>query len=596
MSRRFLRLIMVALAATSMLALFHKATPAHADTGSNWTGSYYSNPSLEGSPVFTRIDPALVFNWAGNSPGPGIGGQYWSARWLSVQYLNAGTYRFNIEADDGVRMFIDGQSILDAWHDEAATTYAVNVQVVAGNHALQVDYYQAVGDSSLSVSWDYLLVQSTAWLGQYFNNANLQGSPVLTRYESSINYFWGTGSPDPVVPNNNFSARWTATLPFSAATYRFTLAGDDGVRLFIDNASVIDQWHPESLTAYVIDVPLAAGLHTLRVEYFQNTDQAAIRFNYEVAVGPPPYPGTQSDQWYGEYFTNPNLQGSPALIRLDGQSGINFNWSVTPPAPGFPHDNYSVRWTRRVFFPGRPYQFFVNVDDGARLFIDSTLIIDAWKKQSATTYSKYADITEGYHIVRLEYFQDHFDAVIKMTWDPPNSQNPPLLFFPPPPPASAAVTGTVNTHALNVRTGPGVGYDILTQLVRGDGFGVLGRNADATWIHILAANNLTGWVSAFYTNLVGNVLSVPVEAAPTLPQTLSTGVRGQLYSGLRVRSGPSPSYPQIADLDWGTLVDIVGRSADGTYYQIQYAGITGWIYAPYVAIVSGSISDVPITG
>src|SRR5437763_10368687 len=215
-SRRFLRLIMVALAAISMLALFQKATPVHADTGSNWTGSYYSNPSLEGSPVFTRIDPALVFNWGTQSPGPGIGSQYWSARWLSVQYLNAGTYRFNIEADDGVRMYIDGQNILDAWHDEAATTYAVNVQVVAGNHALQVDYYQAVGDSSLSVSWDYLLVQSTAWLGQYFNNANLQGSPVLTRYESSINYFWGTGSPDPVVPNNNFSARWTATLPFSA--------------------------------------------------------------------------------------------------------------------------------------------------------------------------------------------------------------------------------------------------------------------------------------------------------------------------------------------------------------------------------------------
>src|SRR5262249_22981897 len=200
-------------------------------------------------------------------------------------YLNAGQYRFTITADDGVRMFIDGQTILDAWHDQAPTTYYVNVQVVAGVHTFQVDYYQGVGDASLFVSWDFLQVQSTAWTAQYFNNPNLLGAPVLTRLENSINYFWGFGSPDPAVPVDNFSARWTATLPFSAATYRFTLAGDDGVRLFIDNLTVIDQWHPETLTAYSIDVPLAAGQHTLRVEYFEGTNNATVRFNYEVAVG-----------------------------------------------------------------------------------------------------------------------------------------------------------------------------------------------------------------------------------------------------------------------------------------------------------------------
>src|SRR5258708_5475472 len=589
---------MVALVDISMLALFQKATPVHADTGSNWTGSYYSNPSLEGSPVFSRIDPALVFNWGPHSPGSGIGSQYWSARWLSVQYLNAGTYRFNIEADDGVRMFIDGQSILDAWHDEAPTTYVVNVQVAAGNHALQVDYYQATGDSSLSVSWDYLLAQSTAWLAQYFNNPNLDGTPVLTRYESSINYFWGTGSPDPAVPNTNFSARWTATLPFSAATYRFTLAGDDGVRLFIDNARVIDQWHPETLTAYSIDVPLAAGLHTLRVEYFQNADQAAVRFNYEVAVGPPPYPGTQSDQWYGEYFPNTNLQGTPSFVRQDGQSGINFNWSQAAPATNFPHEVFSVRWTRRIFFPGRPYAFYITVDDGARLFIDNNLIIDAWKVQPATTYARTADITEGYHVVRLEYFQDHADAVIRMTWDPPNSQNPPLpVNGAVQPPPSSAVTGSVTlASALNVRTGPGRNYDILTQLVRGDTFTVLARNADLSWVRIQNPN-AAGWVSAFYISFPGgNPNGLPVEAPSAPPSPLPSGVRGRLYSDLRLRTGPSPSFPALTTLGWGTFVDIIGRNSSNTWYQVQYGGLTGWIYGPYVVIVSGSALNVPITG
>src|SRR5947207_538291 len=163
MIQRLPRIIMVALIAISMLVVFEKPAVSHADTGTNWTGAYYSNPSLQGAPVFTRIDPALVFNWGPYSPGPGLGSQYWSARWNTVQYLNAGQYRFTITADDGVRMFIDGQSILDAWHDQAPTTYYVNVQVVAGVHAFQVDYYQGVGDASLYVSWDYLQVQSTAW-------------------------------------------------------------------------------------------------------------------------------------------------------------------------------------------------------------------------------------------------------------------------------------------------------------------------------------------------------------------------------------------------------------------------------------------------
>src|SRR5260221_13635576 len=104
------------------------------------------------------------------------------------KYQIGATYRFPISADDGVRVYIDGQTILDAWHDQAATTYTINVQVVAGNHAIQVDYFQDTGGASLSVWWDYILSTSTAWTAQYYNNPNLQGAPVLTRYEGSINY------------------------------------------------------------------------------------------------------------------------------------------------------------------------------------------------------------------------------------------------------------------------------------------------------------------------------------------------------------------------------------------------------------------------
>lgn len=597
MAHRLARVLVALICAALTFAGFiDPPRPAQADTGTNWTGVYYANPSLQEPSVFTRIDPAVVFNWGPNPPGPGLGSQYWSARWTTIQFLNAGTYRFTVTSDDGVRVYINGQIILDQWKDQAPTTYNVNVQVSTGNYAIQVDYYQGVGDASIAVSWQFVQTQSTAWTAQYFNNPNLQGPPVMTRLEPQINWWWGRGSPDPFVFPDYFSARWTATLPFNAATYRFTLYGDDGVRLFIDDIRVIDQWKIQNLTGYSIDVPLSAGLHTLRVEYFEATENAGVRLNYEIAVGPPPFPGSQSDQWYAEYFLNPNLSGSPALIRYEGQSGIRF---LNPP-PGFPRENFSVRWTRRACTPGRPTVFYLTTDDGARFFIDSTLIIDQWRIQSATSYRQNVDLTAGCHTFRLEYFQASGQSILDLTWDPPDAQVPPQYPGGQPPPVGGNVIAVVsNASVLNVRTGPGVNYNVISQVRRNDVLVLSQRNADTSWVRASTATGVNGWVSARYiTVTAGNINSLPIFGVPTQPGQPPgpTGVRGLLTSGLRLRSGPGTIYPQIGLLAQGSVVDIVGRSRDSQWLQVRYGSAAGWIYAPYVLIVSGSLVNVPITG
>lgn len=575
-----------------------------ADTGSNWTGAYYANLALQGAPVFTRIDQAVVFNWGPNPPGSGLGSQYWSARWTSVQFFTAGTYRFTITSDDGVRAYVDGQIILDAWRDQAPTTFFVNVQMTTGNHALQIDYYQGVGDASIAVSWQSLLTQSTAWTGQYFNNPNLLGIPVVTRLEPIIDHYWGLGSPDPFVAPDNFSARWTATLPFNAAVYRFTLAGNDGIRLFIDDLLVVNQWRDQPLTAYSIDVPLAQGLHTLRVEYYERTEVAAVRLTYEIAVGPPPYPGTQSDEWYAEYFTNPNLVGIPRLIRLEGRSGINFNIDRGLPTPDFPREFFSVRWTRRVCgFLGRPTLFYLTVDDGARLYVDNTLIIDVWREQSPSTFQQTVDLTAGCHIIRLEYFQARVFALATLTWLPPDGQSPPLYIgAPPPPPSGSGVRAVVSfASVLNVRLGPGTNFGIIDRIVRGTPLTLSQRNFDNTWVRGVTPTGLDGWVSGRYISITfGNVNSLPVAGGPSyqpppgVPQY--TGVRAKVTSNLRLRSGPGTVYPQIYTIEWGSIVDVIGRSGNNQWLQVRYGTLTGWIYAPYVIIVSGSLGSVPVVG
>jgi len=154
----------------------------------------------------------------------------------------------------------------------------------------------------------------------------------------------------------------------------------------------------------------------------------------------------------------------------------------------------------------------------------------------------------------------------------------------------------VNTHALNVRTGPGVSFDILTAIPRGDNFTVFGRNADTSWLHVQAPE-ATGWLSAFYVNLTsGNINSVPIEGFALGSPSLSTGVRARLYSGLLLRTGPATTFPAYVTFGYGTLVDLVGRNASNTWYQVEYGGAIGWIFAPYATIVSGTLANVPITG
>ena len=86
--------------------------------------------------------------------------------------------------------------------------------------------------------------QDAQWLGQFFNNQNLSGSPVVTRWDNSIDFRWWGGAPDPRVGDDNFSVRWTRSVAFDAGNYRCQATMDDGMRVWIDGQLVIDSWTP----------------------------------------------------------------------------------------------------------------------------------------------------------------------------------------------------------------------------------------------------------------------------------------------------------------------------------------------------------------
>jgi len=75
-------------------------------------------------------------------------------------------------------------------------------------------------------------------------------------------------------------ARWQRYVPFHAGTYRFTVFADDGVRLWVDDRLLIEQWQDQAAT-YSADIALSAGYHRVRLEYYEGSGSAGVRLGWE---------------------------------------------------------------------------------------------------------------------------------------------------------------------------------------------------------------------------------------------------------------------------------------------------------------------------
>jgi beta-glucosidase len=119
---------------------------------------------------------------------------------------------------------------------------------------------------------------------EYFNNRNLDGSPILVRTDHAINSNWVEGGAVPGLGPSNFSIRWTGNLTTKlSGRHSLAVTGDDGYRLWIDGALVIDNWSTHASQTRRATVDLEAGKsHQLRLEYFQGEGGADIKFEWGV--------------------------------------------------------------------------------------------------------------------------------------------------------------------------------------------------------------------------------------------------------------------------------------------------------------------------
>jgi uncharacterized protein YgiM (DUF1202 family) len=555
--------------------------------GGAWEARFWNNRNLTGNSVLTRQDASINFDWGGGSPAPQVFTDNFSVQWTQTANLPAGTYRFSATADDGMRVLVDNVPIIDAWYDSQVRTIVADVFLSAGNHNIVVQYYEAGGLAVAKMGFVQISGQpqppppTNTWFNEYFTNTSLSGAPTLTGTTSAVNFNWGSGTPTPGFPADFFSVRFIRNVPLEQARYRFTVTADDGVRVWVNNSLIIDQWRVQGATTFNAEIDVPAGNVPVKVEYFENTGLAKVQLNWtKAAVVPPAGPYT------AEYFNNTGLSGAPVLVR--GESSINNNWGFGSPAAQVPVDRFSARWTATLSVtPGR-YRFTTTNDDGVRLWVNNQIIIDAWFDQPARTYTAEYDVS-GPFTVRIEYYENINLAEMRFSYTPVSGQPGTGGQFPG--------TATVTSFKLNVRKGPSTAFAIITKLNTGQVVNLTGlRTGDSAWVQVALPDGTKGWVSTAYIKT-----SIPVSSltpvTPTTPPTQPpvTGATGTVVTGmLNVRTGPGAGYPSFTTISNGTQVTLLGRNAAATWAKVILPdGRQGWVNASFLS-TSVPVINLPV--
>ncbi len=296
-------------------------------------GKYWNNPtqaatfpSSSTAASVERVDGVVDFNWGSGSPEPAtVTTDNFLVRWSGYFVApQAGTYQFGTTSDDGVRIYINdlNTAYVDQWSTSPSNIYGASVTLAAGQ-VIPVKYeYREVGglantkflvkttDSSITAqpiptSWLQTGTRSVAvehgLTGRYFayTGDNPPASPsdsdpslFLKRTDSSPSFYWNSAAPVSGGPTDRFLVRWTGYYtPDVTDSYRFRIAADDGVRMWVNNlitnTQVINDWADNPGTReQATPISLTAGQsYPVTIEYYEHIGSAIFDLQYKGSDG-----------------------------------------------------------------------------------------------------------------------------------------------------------------------------------------------------------------------------------------------------------------------------------------------------------------------
>jgi glucose/arabinose dehydrogenase/RNase P/RNase MRP subunit p29 len=458
------------------------APPPSCPTG-QYRAQYFPNRTLSGTPTISRCETAINNAWGSGGPGGGIANNNFSVRWTGTFNFQAGSSTFSVTADDGMRLWVDGNLLIDKWVDQSGVTYTANSTLTGGLHDVKVEYYENTGTATAKASWTtvpsgnqppqpaiatpnastpkWKVGDTISFSGSATDPedgtlaaSRLSWSLVMQHCPSNchshlLQTFDGVASGSFSAPDHEYpsyleltltatdSAGLTAstTVRIDPATVDLSFASTpSGLQLVFNGAS---QATPFTKTVIVgsnngVTATAPQTLSGTTYSFSGWTDGGAQTRTITAPATATTYTATYTaqapttcpqNQFLAQYYANPLLTGTPTITRCEGT--IDNDWGPGGPGGGVPIDGFSVRWAGSFDFPAGDTTFTATADDGVRLWVDGVLVIDKWIDETATTYTATRTLTAGSHDVRLEYYENTDSATARLVWS--------LASGPPPP-------------------------------------------------------------------------------------------------------------------------------------------------------------------
>ena len=371
--------------------------------GNGLKGEYYNNKNLTDL-KFSRTDETINKYWDYYSPDSKIDRETYSIRWTGqIQPLYSEEYTFFTTSDDGVRLWVNGSKLIDNWTDHSETEDYGTISLIAGRkYNIRLEYYNNTGSGKIDLKW----------------YSSSQAEEIIPKHQL---YSTAIDSQAPTVPERLRATTVSSSqinLNWTASTDNESISGykiyRDGVLIkTVNNTTTYADTglKPNTTYKYAIVAFDSAG----------NNSQISSNAVAKTAASAPQVSIGNGNGLKGEYYNNIDFT---SLVKQRVDETINFNWWKNAPISIMEYDEFSVRWTGQIQpLYSETYTFHTISDDGVRLWINGTKVIDNWYEHSSTEDSGTITLTAGYkYDIKYEYFDKTGEAEVKLFWSSPSQK------------------------------------------------------------------------------------------------------------------------------------------------------------------------------
>lgn len=328
---------------------------------------------------------------------------------------------------------------------------------------------------------------------------------------------------------------------------------------------------------------------------------------------------TTGTNWFGTFYNNTTLSGSPVATNVSYPNGLLLNWGdsaprdgLNNPVPGVGADNFSATFTSAQSFAQLgTYTFTVYANDGVRITLNGQVLTDQFNDypdESGTQATRV--ITFQYPVstqsvsMQVDYVEFTGYANLGVQWILSGGGGQFTPVGPTPTAVPPALASVRTVRGLALRTGPYLGASLVAVARPEIAYPVLAQNFDEglfPWYKIQVGDRI-GWSSGRYLDITGNLAIVPTEDSifdridnpNDLPPLLK--VIGTTRAVMNLRRRPGERAQLLGKIPWGDQVEVIGRTIQGGqlfWLHVRYQGVVGWIYAPYITL-DGVVDALPI--